>query len=88
MVDKTFKLSIITPQRIVYEGRVSSLIAPGENGYLGILADHAPFMSNLVPGKIVAKGTTGAPKAFYCDGGGVLEVLQNNVNILVCSMEK
>lgn len=82
MTDKTFKVSVITPQRIVYEGHASSLIAPAESGYLGILADHAPLVANLVPGRITVRGPSDKIRIFNSAGKGIIEVLENNVSIL------
>jgi len=80
---KLFRLFIGTPQKIVYEGEVSSLVAPGELGYLGILANHAPLITNLVRGKISFKESSHKQTIIYSQGKGVLEVLENNVTLLV-----
>ncbi len=88
MIGKFFKVSIITPRRIIYEGQISSLIAPAELGYLGVLANHAPLIANLVPGKIILKEMSDRPKVFRCASKGIMEVLENNVSILIDSVEK
>ena len=87
MIGKTFKVSVITPRRIVYEGRVSSLIAPAELGYLGVLVNHAPLIANLVPGKIIVRDPSDRTRIFRSPGKGIIEVLENNVSILVDSIE-
>ena len=38
-----FEMEILTPNRRVFKGPVTSLVAPGEIGYLGVLANHAPW---------------------------------------------
>lgn len=88
MDDKLFHVSIITPDKTIYEGRVQSLIAPGELGYLGILANHAPLITNLVPGKIILREKPDETNVLYSNGKGILEVLKNNVDILIDSVEK
>jgi len=45
-----YKLAIVTPEARFYEDEVSSIIAPGSLGYLGILTDHAPLITELVLG--------------------------------------
>ncbi len=87
MIGKLFKVSIATPRRTVYEGQVLSLIVPAELGYLGVLVNHAPLIANLVPGKIIVRETTDKPKIFHSASNGIVEVLKNNVNILVDSIE-
>ncbi len=88
MIGKSFKVSILTPQRTVYEGQVLSLIVPAELGYLGVLVNHAPLIANLVPGKIILKETSDSPKVFHCASKGIMEVLENNVSILIDYVEK
>lgn len=80
---KNFNLTIVTPEKIAYQGAAMSLVAPCENGYLGVLADHAPLAANTKDGKITIKEPSGAKVSFLCRGTGFLEVLKNNVSIVV-----
>ena len=80
---KSFNLAIVTPEKTVYEGKVSSLVAPSKLGYLGVLAGHAPLIAALGPGRIILKESPAGERVFKCAGGGMLEVLKNNVTILI-----
>ena len=82
-MEKLFQVSIVTPDKIVYEGEIYSLIAPGEAGYVGILADHAPLVANLVSGKITMKESPGSVKIIESKEKGFLEVMKNRVTILL-----
>lgn len=81
-----YKLVIVTPEKKFYEDEANSLIAPGSLGYLGVLTDHAPLITELVPGKLTVKDVKGQEKIFAISGG-FLEVLKNNVTILADSIE-
>ena len=81
-----FLLSIVTPEKTFYEEEVSSVIAPGIEGYLGILTDHAPLITALVPGKLTVKNSKG-PEVIMAVSGGFLEVLKNKVVILADAVE-
>jgi len=70
----------------VYEGRVSSLIAPGELGYLGVLANHAALITNLIPGKISFRDGSNKLTTIDSKGKGFLEVLNNNATLLLDSI--
>lgn len=81
-----FNLNIMTPERTVYDGSISSLIAPGEMGYLGILANHRSIVAKLGPGKIIVKDDKGASSTYLSAGSGFLEVLNNRATLLLDSV--
>ena len=84
---KLFHVKITTPEKMLFESKASSVTAPGEIGYLGILADHAPLITTLVPGKVSIRDGTGKRTVISSPGGGFLEVLKNNVTLLLDSAE-
>ncbi|MCX7767032.1 MAG: F0F1 ATP synthase subunit epsilon [Candidatus Sumerlaeia bacterium] len=61
--------------------RIDSLIAPGGNGYLGVLANHAPLITTIVPGRLIIR--RGSEKIVFEVGKGFLEVFRNNAILLV-----
>jgi len=81
-----FKLSVVTPEKTVFEQQVRSIIAPGSEGYLGILSNHAPLITALIPGKLSVTDIDGK-ETFYCLSGGFLEVSQNIAVILADAIE-
>ena len=81
---KNFKLIIVTPEKIIYDGEVSSIVAPGDLGYLGILADHAPIITSLTTGKLEITDPNGAKNTMMISGG-FMEVVKNTATILVDS---
>jgi len=82
-MEKKFKVNILTPLQEVYSGEATSLIVPAAKGYLGILANHAPLVAKLVPGKITLKAGSKEPFVFISKSEGLLEVSGNNVSILL-----
>jgi len=81
-----YLLNIVTPEKIFYEGEVTSLIAPGSEGYLGVLTDHAPLITGLVPGKLTVKDEDNQEVNFAISAG-FMEVFKNQVTILADSVE-
>jgi F-type H+-transporting ATPase subunit epsilon len=49
----TFKLSILNPRHVIYEGEAGSVYLPGDCGDFEILPMHAPIVSLLRPGRII-----------------------------------
>ncbi|MEE9555590.1 MAG: F0F1 ATP synthase subunit epsilon [candidate division Zixibacteria bacterium] len=81
-----FKLSVVTPEKIVFEQDVRSIIAPGSEGYLGVLTDHAPLITPLTSGSLTVIDADNK-KSEYCVGGGFLEVSGNVATVLADAIE-
>ena len=73
-------LEIITPDKKVYSGEVTSVSVPGTLGRFEMLKDHAPIISTLQNGKVKIKDKEGV-KTFDVKGG-VVENLKNKIIIL------
>ncbi len=86
MADHTFLLRLVTPQRLLLETAVSALEVPGSEGYLGILAHHAPLITALKQGRLDVKEPSGKTTTYEVSGG-FLEVSENRATILADSAE-
>ena len=78
----TFTLEVVTPERVAYAGAVTTVVAPATDGYVGILAHHAPMLVTLGSGHIVFRDAGGATTVLHSQGHGFLEVFHNRVTIL------
>lgn len=45
-------IKILTPEHVVFEGEVNSVLLPGKNGEFHIMKNHAGIVSSLVGGKV------------------------------------
>ncbi len=81
----TFQLEVATPERLVVDEQVAEAELPAENGYMGILAGHAPLMSAFVPGVLTYEGG-GGPHVLAI-AGGFVEVSDNHVRVLADEAE-
>lgn len=81
----TFKLEIVTPERIVYEKDAEMIVVKGVEGELGILPRHIPLVTPLkiAPVKIKLNGK----EEIVVVGGGFLEVRKDKVVILAETAE-
>jgi F-type H+-transporting ATPase subunit epsilon len=82
----SIKLEIVTAERIVYSEDVDTVIVPGVEGQLGILPQHAPLMTILQAGEILAR--RGTEEDIMAISGGFLEVRPERVIILADSAER
>ena len=80
------KLEIITAERVVYSDEVDVLVAPGAEGELGVLPQHAPMLTVLQPGelRLIKDGN----EQSMAVSGGFLEVLGNTVTVLADTAER
>jgi F-type H+-transporting ATPase subunit epsilon len=81
-----YVLNVVTPEKVIFEDEVISIVAPGSEGYLGLLTDHAPLITALVPGKLTVKDRDGKER-FFCVSGGFLEVSNNVATLLADAAE-
>jgi F-type H+-transporting ATPase subunit epsilon len=82
----TFRLEIVTAERMVYSDDISALIAWGVQGQLGILPHHAPLMTMLQPGDLLIRKDK--EEEFFALSGGFLEVRPDKVIILADACER
>ena len=78
------QLEIITPDKKIYSGEVTSVSVPGKMGRFEMLKNHAPIISTLLNGKVKIKDKDGV-KTFDVKGG-VVENLKNKIIILAESV--
>lgn len=74
------KVSVISPESVVFEGEVASVVAPAYDGEVGILENHAPMMTLLGKGSL-RLGSASSEKRFNIEGG-FLQVVENTVRIV------
>ena len=78
-------LEVITPERTVYEDDVDMVIAPGSEGYLGILPHHAPLLTALGHGEFRVK--KGGGEEVLAVFGGFMDVRGDRVVVLTEAAE-
>jgi F-type H+-transporting ATPase subunit epsilon len=73
------KVSVISPESVLFEGDADSVVAPAYDGEVGILTGHAPLMALLGDGELRLGGGTGRR---FKVSGGFMQVLDNHVRVV------
>jgi len=73
-------LEVVTPVGLLLREEVDEVVAPGEEGYFGVLPGHTPFLSTLGLGEITYR--RGNQREHLTCFWGFCEVLPDRVNIL------
>ncbi|HTQ09693.1 MAG TPA: ATP synthase F1 subunit epsilon [Fimbriimonadaceae bacterium] len=76
-----FTLSVVAPDHSVVEEQVVSVVAPGAEGYFGVMAGHVPLIASLKPGILEYLDAHNQRHYIYA-GGGFAEVTATRVTIL------
>jgi F-type H+-transporting ATPase subunit epsilon len=82
----TFQLDIVTPEKTVLSGEVSSVQVPSIEGSLGVLAGHAPLLAELGVGECVVRLADGTTRQLVV-AGGFLDVGKAKVSVLASTAE-
>jgi F-type H+-transporting ATPase subunit epsilon len=73
------KVSVISPESVLFEGETDSVVAPAYDGEVGILTGHAPLMALLGDGQLRLGGGSGGR---FNISGGFMQVLNNDVRVV------
>ena len=87
MSEKTIKLEIVSPDRLVFSEDAYSIIAPGTEGYLGVLPRHAHLITTLRTGELRVRKPAGE-RILLAISGGFMNVSPQKVTILADAAER
>lgn len=66
---ESFQFELVSPERLLVSEAVTAVLAPGTEGYMTIMARHAPLMTTLKAGVVVATLASGQERRFFVRGG-------------------
>lgn len=79
-------LEILTPDKKVFDGDITSVTVPGTQGSFEVLNNHAPIISTLEKGKVIVRNGNSEQK--FLITGGVIEVINNKIIVLAESAQQ
>ena len=79
-MSSTLKLEIVTPAGTAFSEDVEMVTLPGVEGEMGILPQHVPLMTQMVPGEIIVRQN--GQDRFLAVGEGFVEITGDQVAIL------
>ncbi|MFN0102302.1 MAG: ATP synthase F1 subunit epsilon [Bryobacteraceae bacterium] len=82
----TFELEVATPDRLLVKDQVTEAQIPAKNGYLGVLPEHAPLLSELGSGLL--SYMIGGKLHSVVVSGGWVEVLPTGTRVLAATAER
>ena len=78
---QSFQFELVSPERLLVSDQVESVIIPGAEGEMTVMASHAPVMTTIKPGVVTVKSASGAEER-YVVFGGFADVLPSGCTVL------
>ena len=79
-------LEVVTPEKMVFSGKVEEVTIPGTEGEFGVLRGHEPFLTSVDIGELYF--LAGGKKTHYAINTGYAEVTGSKVTVLIETAER
>ncbi|MDQ6437267.1 F0F1 ATP synthase subunit epsilon [Mesorhizobium sp. LHD-90] len=76
-----FQFELVSPERLLVSEKVESVVIPGTEGEMTVMANHAPVMSTIKPGVVTVNPVSGE-KERYVVFGGFADILPTGCTLL------
>ncbi|TPI32204.1 F0F1 ATP synthase subunit epsilon [Mesorhizobium sp. B3-1-6] len=78
---EAFKFELVSPERLLVSEQVESVVIPGAEGEMTVMARHAPVMTTIKPGVVTIK-TAGGKEERFVVFGGFADILPSGCTLL------
>lgn len=78
---EAFKFELVSPERLLVSEQVETVVIPGSEGEMTVMARHAPVMTTVKPGVVTVKPVSGAEER-YVVFGGFADILPSGCTLL------
>ena len=79
------QVTVISPDASMFDGEADAVVAPAFDGQVGILPNHAPFMTLLGEGTLMVRRADTVNR--FSVRGGFLQVVENRVRVVTEHVE-
>jgi len=81
---EAFQFDLVSPERLLVSQQVESVIIPGAEGEMTVMARHAPVMTTIKPGLVTVRPATGGQER-YVVFLGFADILPSGCTVLAQS---
>jgi F-type H+-transporting ATPase subunit epsilon len=78
---QSFQFELVSPERLLVSEQVESVVIPGAEGEMTVMAQHAPVMTTIKPGVVTVKAASGSEER-YVVFGGFADILPSGCTLL------
>ena len=76
---KSLFLEMVTPEKVAWSSQAELVVLPAQEGEMGILPNHQPFLVQLKPGEV--RVTENGEVRRFAVSGGFAEIKDNKVSL-------
>ena len=77
----SFMFELVSPERLLVSEQVESVVIPGTEGEMTVMANHAPVMTTIKPGVVTVRTAAGEQER-YVVFGGFADILPDSCTLL------
>lgn len=81
----TFQFELVSPEHLLLSEAVEEVTLPGSEGYLTVMANHAPMITRVIPGLVRVKAA-GKPEQVFVVFGGFVDITPELCSLLAESV--
>ncbi|PHP68443.1 F0F1 ATP synthase subunit epsilon [Zhengella mangrovi] len=78
---QSFKFELVSPERLLISEEVETVVIPGADGEMTVMASHAPLMTSIRPG-VMTVNMSGGKAERYVIFGGFADVMPESCTVL------
>lgn len=78
---EAFRFELVSPERLLVSEQVESVVIPGSEGEMTVMANHAPVMTSVKPGVVTVR-TAAGQESRYVVFGGFADILPDSCTLL------
>jgi F-type H+-transporting ATPase subunit epsilon len=78
---EAFQFDLVSPERLLLSQQVESVVIPGAEGEMTVMANHAPVMTTIKPGLVTVQPAEGGQER-YVVFGGFADILPSGCTLL------
>lgn len=78
---ESFQFELVSPERLLVSEQVGSVVIPGAEGEMTVMANHAPVMTTIKPGVVTLRAASGQEER-YVVFGGFADILPTGCTLL------
>lgn len=79
-------LEVVTPEKMVFSGKVEEVLIPGTEGEFGVLLGHEPLLTSVDIGELYF--LAGGKKTHYAVNTGYAEITGGKITVLIETAER